>query len=405
MDRRSSHKHHDRRPCHAPLSAWAWTFLVAFTLAACGVRDTAVAGAPVYNVPVMVVTHLYVATTGRDTNTGTDTAPFATIGRAALAATPGTIVHVAPGMYEGGIKTLISGSITPGGRIVYVSSERWGAKIVPPGDPARGTSASAWDNRGNYVDIVGFEIDGSRHQGGIKWTTGIYSGGSYDTIRENHVHHIATDVRCTSAGGSGIGVDSYYHGINSDVIGNSVHDIGTAGCQFIQGIYVNTPGTVRNNIVYRVAEAGIHLWHDATNVVIVNNTVTTSNTGIVVGGGDFYYTKGPNDHTDVYNNIVFDNHMGIFEEGATGKNNRYRNNLVFQNKGGDWRLLNGLEAQETVAEAPAFLAYTRTGTPDFRLAAHSPAIGKGLARMAGAVDAGGKARTAQGGVDLGALQH
>jgi parallel beta-helix repeat protein len=275
---------------------------------------------------------------------------------------------------------------------------------VPP-EPSRATSAVAWDNRGNYVDIVGFEIDGRRHQGGIKWTTGIYSGGSYNGIRHNHVHHIATNVPCTSAGGSGIGVDSYYRGIQSDVIGNSVHDIGPAGCRFVQGIYINTPGTVRNNIVYRVAEAGIHLWHDANNVIIANNTVTASNTGIVVGGGDYYYTRGPNDHTYVFNNIVYDNRMGIFEQGATGRNNRYRNNLVFQNKDADWKLLNGLEHQGTVAAAPAFVAYSRHGTPDFGLAANSPAIGKGLPGQPDTVDFHGKPRTASTGIDLGAIQH
>jgi hypothetical protein len=379
--------------------------LTALPLTACGVRDNPAPGAPAYNVPVMVVTHLYVAPNGRDTNTGVETAPFATIGRAAQAATPGTIVHVAPGEYEGGFKTLRSGSITPGGRIVYQSTERWGAKIIPPQEAYRSTSAIAWDNRGSYVDIIGFDIDGSSYKGGIKWTTGIYSGGSYDTIQRNHVHHIATDIRCTSAGGSGIGVDSYYHGIKSDVVGNSVHDIGPAGCRYIQGIYINTPGTVRNNIVYRVSEAGIHLWHDANNVVIVNNTVAASNTGIVVGGGDFYYTKGPNDHTYVFNNIVYDNRNGISEQGATGRNNRYRNNLVFQNKDADWKLLNYLEHEGTVAAAPVFVGYSRTGTPDFRLAANSPAIGKGLAGQVDSVDFSGKPRTAQTGIDLGALQH
>lgn len=66
-----------------------------------------------------------------------------------------------------------------------------------------------------------------------------------------------------------------------------------------------------NNVVYRVAETGIHLWHDARNVIITNNTVTTSNTGIVVGGGNFYFVSGPNDHTAVYSNIVYDNKMAI----------------------------------------------------------------------------------------------
>jgi len=388
----------DRRSAPVLLSA-------AIVLAACGARDTATAGGPVYNVPVMVVSHLYVATTGLDTNAGSEIKPFATIARAAQSATPGTIVHVAPGTYEGGFKTLTSGSITPGGRITYQSTERWGAKLVPPTEPARANSQVAWDNRGNYVDIVGFDIDGRGYQGGIKWTTGIYSGGSHDAIKHNHVHHIATDVPCTSAGGSGIGVDSYYRGVQSDVIGNSVHDIGPAGCRFIQGIYINTPGTVRNNIVYRIAEAGIHLWHDANNVLIANNTVTASNTGIVVGGGDFYYTKGPNDHTYVLNNIVYDNKRGISEHGSTGKNNRYRNNLVFQNKDADWKLLNGLEHLGTVAQAPGFVAYSRTGTPDFRLAANSPAIGKGLPAQGDTVDFAGKPRTGQTGIDLGALQH
>jgi hypothetical protein len=133
------------------------------------------------------------------------------------------------------------------------------------------------------------------------------------------VHDIATAVRCTSGGGSGIGVDSYYKGKDSEVIGNRVHDIGPPGCRWMQGIYVNTPATVRDNVVYRVAEAGIHLWHDANRVLVVNNTVVASNTGIVVGGGDFYHTQGPNDHTQVLNNIVFDNRYGILEQGKTGR--------------------------------------------------------------------------------------
>ena len=387
------------------LPAACLTCCAALLLAACGARDTAGATEPVYNVPVMVVSHLYVATTGLDTNAGTDARPFATIARAAQAATPGTIVHVAPGTYEGGFKTLTSGSITKGGRITYQSTKRWGAKLVPLTEPARANSPVAWDNRGNYVDIDGFDIDGRGYQGGIQWSTGIYNGGSHDAILHNHVHHIATNIPCTSAGGSGIGVDSYYRGVKSDVIGNSVHDIGPAGCRFVHGIYINTPGTVRNNIVYRIAAAGIHLWHDATNVIIVNNTVTASNTGIVVGAGDFYYTRGPNDHTDVMNNIVYDNKIGICEQGATGKNNRYRNNLVYQNTSADWRLLNGLVHQGTVAQPPGFVAYSRSGTPDFRLAASSPAVGTGLPGQAGTIDFHGKPRPPNDGIDLGALQH
>lgn len=332
-------------------------------LACCGASDIQPPGAQ----------DLYVAPDGADDNAGARSAPFRSIARAAQAASPGSIVHVAPGLYPGGFKTTANG--TARARITFVSTVHWGAKIVPPPDSP---NATAWDNRGSYIDIVGFEVDGSLHQGGVKWSKGIYSGGSYTAIRNNHVHHVATSIECSSTGGSGIGVDSYYHGLHSDVIGNRVHDIGPAGCRYVHGIYVSTSGKVKNNAVYRIAEAGIHLWHDATEVVIANNTVTASNTGIVVGGGDYYYARGPNDHTQVYNNIVYDNRNGISEQGATGQHNSYRNNLVFQNASRDWSLGKGMAHSGTVAAPPRFVAYARSGTPDFRLSASSPAIGKGI---------------------------
>jgi hypothetical protein len=371
--------------------------------ASCGVRETSVQagmnGAEQAATP-QTAFHLYVAPNGVDTNPGTEAAPFRSIERAGQAAFPDTTVHVAPGTYMGGIKTLANG--TPKARVYYLSTQRWGAKIVPP---LNSSSPNAWDNRGNYVDIVGFDVDGTIYQGGTKWLNGIYSGGSYDSIRNNHVHHIATLDSCTSAEGAGISIESYYHGIKSEVIGNNVHDIGPAGCRAIQGININTPGKVANNIVYRVAFAGIHLWHDATNVIITNNTVSASHSGIVVGGGDNYYTTGPNDQTHVSNNIVYDNKNGISELGATGKNNTYHNNLVSENAGVDWQLANGIQAAASVAKAPQFLSYSRTGTPDFRLASTSPAIGKGNIAHAHPTDFKGAPRNARTGVDIGAYQH
>lgn len=376
---------------------------LALLASSCGVRETtaqAGMGSAEQAATPPTAFHLYVAPNGADTNPGTETAPFRSIERAAQAAFPDTTVHVAPGTYFGGFKTLANG--TPKGRVYYLSTQRWGAKIVPALNSA---NPSGWDNRGNYVDIIGFDVDGTVYQGGTKWLTGIYTGGSYDSISNNHVHHIATRDTCSSAEGAGISIESYYHGIKSEVIGNNIHDIGPAGCRSIQGINVNTPGTVANNIVYRVAFAGIHLWHDATNVVVVNNTVSASNTGIVVGGGDYYYTTGPDDHTHVSNNIVFDNKKGIAELGATGKNNTYHNNLVFQNAGGDWNLADGIKNAGSVARAPQFLAYSRTGTPDFRLSSTSPAIGKGSAAHAHPTDFKGAPRNAMTGVDIGAYQH
>ena len=108
--------------------------------------------------------NFYVSPNGSDTAAGTRAAPFKTLARAARAAVkPGTTVFVAPGTYDGGFKTTANG--TASGRIYWVSTTQWGAKIVPP---ANSPNKTAWDNRGNYVSIIGFEVDGSKIRSGTK---------------------------------------------------------------------------------------------------------------------------------------------------------------------------------------------------------------------------------------------
>jgi hypothetical protein len=344
----------------------------------------------------------YVSPTGSDTAAGTKAAPFKTLARAAKAAVKaGTTVWVAPGTYAGGIKTTASGTATA--RIYWVSTTKWGAKIVPP---TSSSNNNAWDNRGNYVSIIGFNVDGTNSGSGTKWTHGIYTGGSYGMIQDNHIHHLAKSVACTSAGGSAIGVDSYYHGVKTDIVSNVVNDIGPAGCTYVQGIYVSTSGTIKNNLVYRVGAVAIHLWHDATNVIITNNTVTSSNFGMVIGGGDFYFTTAGANNVYVANNIVYDNKYGISEQGKTGTANKYVNNLVFQNPSYNISLRNGLKATGTISSNPLFKAYSRTAaTPDYHLTTSSPAIGRGTATNAFPTDLDGKPRNASTGYDLGAYQH
>ncbi len=351
-------------------------------------------------VPEVVRTNLYVAPNGSDANPGTEAEPFRTISRAAQVVTPGTTVYVAPGQYTGGFRTEVSGSAEA--RIIFQSVERWGARIVPPLDSR---TTSAWDNRGSHVDIVGFDIDGTQYQSGNKWLSGIHNGGSHNVIRHNHVHHLGLDVPCESAGGAGIVVDSLYKGSESDLVGNNVHDIGPANCRSDHGLLIGSEARVKSNLVYRVSGTGILLWHDAHRVEVAGNTVATSGSGIVVGGGDYRHTQGPNDHTVVANNIVFDNLLGILEQGQTGENNSYRNNLVFQNAVADWLLPDGRKHVGTVAAEPAFVEYTRTGTPDFRLTPRSPAIGRGAGDDAPEHDYEGKLRSKATGYDIGAYQH
>lgn len=358
------------------------------------------AGAPLQTAASAGRQALYVATTGSDNNPGTARSPFRSIARAAKAAKPGTRVMVAPGSYSGGFRTSVDGSAAA--RISFISSSKWGARIVPPRSSPNKTG---WDNRGDYVDIIGFDVDGSNYQGGTRWTHGIYNGGSHVSVRNNHVRHIAQANGCDRGGGAGIGMDSYYGGVKADVISNLVHDIGPAGCRYVQGIYISTSGRVKNNVIYRVAEGGVHLWHDAYDVIITNNTVSGANTGIIVGGGNFYHSSKGADHVAVYSNIVYDNVMGISEQGKTGQNNTYRNNLVYQNSRYDWKLKNGLTHTGTVSAPPEFLTSARSSKPNLKLNVSSPAIGRATPTHAESTDFEGKPRNAAAGYDIGAYQH
>lgn len=338
---------------------------------------------------------LYVSPNGNDSSAGSQSAPLKTIARASALAKPGTTVHVLPGTYAGGFKTTSSGSSSA--RILYKSETKWGAKI------SANNAAYVWDNRGSYTDIVGFEIDGT---GSAKTTHGLYIAGSNSTAQYNHVHHIATSATCNSAGGSAIGTDHYYGGVNDDVIGNVVHHIGTPTCAYIQGIYISTSGNVKNNLAYNIGAGALHLWHDATSVNVINNTVASSGFGIIIGGGDFYNSSNRMaDNCNVINNISYDNKYGVSEQGTTGPNNKYINNLVFKNSVKDWDLDAGKHDVGSIAADPQFVKYDRVGANlDFHLTSKSPALNSGSSTLAPLQDINEVNRSLGGVIDRGAYE-
>jgi hypothetical protein len=343
--------------------------------------------------------HLYVATTGSDSNPGTRIAPFLTITRAAKAATPDTTVHVAPGTYLENVRTRIHG--TASARIRYASDTRWGAKIIGSG------TEGMWTNTGNYTDIVGFDVSGSGR-------LGILNLGSYTLVASNHVHDLEVSGGCTGSGGAGI-VNANYSSSDGDIIGNVVHDIGLPGkCNGVQGIYSsNLRGRIHNNIVYRVSSWGIHLWHAANNVMIANNTVFANGGGgmgggIVVGSGDRPGGVILN-NSKVINNIVYKNPAaGIKQycywgQDCIGANNLVSNNLVYGN-GTVISLRVGRDVGTIVAD-PQFVDYQANGEGNYRLKSTSPAINQGMSTSAPATDIDNVARTRGGAPDIGAYEN
>jgi len=280
-----------------------------------------------------VTGHLYVATTGSDSNPGTQARPLKTIGCADALARPGYVIHVAPGTYNvsapssgsNGIKTSKSG--TAANRIKFVSDVKWDAKIVMSG------TGIAWNSLGDYVDIEGFDVSGTGR-------AGLAAAGANLTFRNNRIHDLTISGGCNGAGGAAI---LTYGPVGNVVIDrNVIRNIGykmIGTCTTVQGIYIsNANNIVTNNIVSGVAAAGIHQWHGATASTIVNNTIFHNGAGILIGQGDAGATATGSADNYVANNIAYDNkNYGIVEMGKVGGNNRYVNNRVTRSKT-NWRV-------------------------------------------------------------------
>jgi hypothetical protein len=333
----------------------------------------------------------YVATAGSDSNDGSMAKPWATIAHAASVVQPGAIVHVAVGKYSGSIITLLSG--TANAPIRFMSDQRWGAQII-------GTAAEAtWQNRGDYIDIVGFDVTGAA-------PNGIENLGSYARILGNRVHDIVAS--CDSNGGSGIN-NANYSAHDNDIVGNIVYRVrASASCNAQHGVGIyhsNLRGHVSNNITFQNGTVGIQLWHAANNVVVANNTVFNNDlNGIVIGAGD---SPGgvTNDYSDVVNNISFSNgYYGIQEFGSTGPHNRYLNNLMSQNPSGNLSLLTGT-ASGNIFASPQFVNYTGDTDGDYHLGSTSPATDAGATQSAPAGDFDGSPRPYGKGWDIGAFER
>ncbi len=345
------------------------------------------------------VNHLYVATTGSDSNPGTKDLPFLTIAHADSLASAGSTIHVAGGTYNvsapaslsAGILTTHSG--TSSAHIRFTTDAKSRAKIVFSG------TGIAWDSKGSYVDIHGFDISGSGR-------IGILAEGANVVFTRNFVHDLTISGGCNGSGGAGI--DTYGPVGNAVINANIIRNIGyslVAGgtCNTVQGIYIgNANNVVTNNIVSGVAAVAIQQWHGATASTIVNNTVFHSKMGILIGQGDAGTTEGGSQDNYVANNIVYDNlRYGIIESGKVGGNNRYVNNLV-KSSGIDWSVMGAVSG--SVSADPLFVNYQPTGTGDYHVQIGSLAIDGGTSVNAPIADYSGVARPRGAEFDIGAYE-
>jgi hypothetical protein len=342
------------------------------------------------------VRQFYVAPTGRDSNDGSAAHPWATIAHAATLIAAGATVHVAPGTYAGYITTHASG--TSSARITYISDVQWGAKII-----GNQVDHSTWHNYGNYVDIMGFELTSVGR-------IGLYNDGSFVRYIGNHVHDIAGPTSATcDLGGAGI-MHGNYSASNDEMTGNFVHDIGLVnsaqcpGYVTVHGLYhANRRGRIVNNLVIHARDYGIHLYHSASAVIVANNTsLANGASGLVVGNSG----GGSDNYTVVTNNLfAYNQDYGFRDDsGTTGPNNKYDNNLTFNNGYGTY-VVDGGTVNGNISTDPKFTNYTGTALGNYKLQAGSPAIDSGTTLNAPTIDLNGGPRPVGNGYDIGCYEY
>ncbi len=299
----------------------------------------------------------YVATTGNDSNSGTFSQPFRTLGKVASVVAAGDTVHVRGGVYALTSRLELSKNGAANARIVFQSYLTETATIDCSGLPAD-TNCVALS--GSFIDFQGFEIRGSTRQGISAW------GGRNLRIRNNRIHH-------SRRSGIYVGYDSL---TSADVLieGNTIYhncqmnnppsgSSGWPGAITIdQARYV----TVTRNLVYENYGEGIgyvmsdqglasqneardnysvNIYLDnATNITVERNLVYSHYVlqffrsdapanGISMANEAGYDGSNPLNHNRIVNNIVAGARRGInygsYELGGGLKDTIIAHNTVY----------------------------------------------------------------------------
>lgn len=341
----------------------------------------------------------YVSPSGNDSNSGSISAPFKTIQKAANIVNPGDTVIVRDGTYTDTDSNNYIVKLSRGGTssnwITFKSENKWGAVL----DGQNNTTGYGWalTAGSQYVRIEGFEVKGVRS---IGFHIPTNSEVNNIVFYGNKIHDVARhQILCTDPtiyiGRAGIFAGKTTSNITVD--SNVIYNIGrlAGGCPsqpnmeyaHDHGIYTYADySTIINNIFYD-NEAGwaIQSSNNVTNSEIVNNTFYGANPYYV---GHIIIMFSSNAIT-IENNISHNPKDYFIRDYASdfdrywGTNISIKNNLVY---GANGSMYDGVINYDNTAGS-----YTITGNitgqdpqfvnlanQDFHLQAASPAIDEGI---------------------------
>jgi parallel beta-helix repeat protein len=326
------------------------------------------------NPPYTCVNNYYVATTGNDSNPGTQSSPWLTIQNADTAAggrVAGDCVNVAPGTYAAGIQPTNGGNLAaPTGYVVYRCQTLDGCIITASGgnaDPAFNVVSSG--SGPNYLIFDGFELAASSMTlYGVGAT--VYFPDGVDTLgtTSHHIWIINNIIHGYGQAGVGTGGGEYFYFLHNIAYGNTNVACSAQGSGLGMVIarafagYTPTAADLAwapfhnviqynvtyNNIINQCGTASNPYDTDGNGIIIdtFNNagstnmnypyqTLVANNVSYNNGGKGVHVFRS--DYVTVANNTAYDNNLDPFNSGIGrgeidsfyGQNNVIINNIAY----------------------------------------------------------------------------
>jgi Right handed beta helix region/Protein of unknown function (DUF1565) len=359
----------------------------------------------------------YVATTGSDTNPGTQDAPFRTITKGVSVVRPGDTVWVREGVYPESFMGNIPGGTSWTKRVKLAAVPGETVTIRP--DPGAEFAFRFDSSNDRYIVVDGFVIDAANVEfDAVKIT---YSSSAAHHIRFRNVEILRSPGNGILISRSRRLVPQYNEFINLEI-----HDNGTT--DFDHGMYIASGNNVvRNSLIYRNAGWGLHVYNGdyprltADNNVIRNNRVFDNGrvggrgAGIILSSGRnntaynnlLWGNKGGiqidygASRAKAFNNTVYGNGYGVYV-GAESTRASVKNNIVFgNNEGGVIDEGSDTTRRHNLRKDPQFVD---AASLDFHLQTSSPAIDAGAAIRRVSRDFDGVSRPQCNAYDIGAYE-
>jgi hypothetical protein len=229
----------------------------------------------------------YASPTGSDSSVGSATAPFSSAQKLVGALSAGQTGCLLAGVYSGNISFTTSGAA---GSPVTLTTAPGSTQATIRGVVSISAAAS-------YITLDNLKVDATN----TSQLVAVQLFGDYGRLTRSDV----SGGNQTGRIGVQVGYSKVVKGVEID--GNRIHNFGSAGRIYDQGIYIDlADGTlVHDNYIYDNAGGyGIQLWTSSQRGHIYNNTIDGNGAGSIIIAGQIVGATRPSSYNEIDHNIL-----------------------------------------------------------------------------------------------------